>query len=383
MIDNDPSWIAREILAQGGTVSGERFMELALYHPGQGYYQKEQISIGREGDYVTAPVMTSLFGELLTLQCIEVWELMKRPAPFVLIEAGPGTGHLATDILRTSRKFPEFAQSLDYRLVEIAAPLRNLQRQRLADAGFQNRCSWFDTLAAAAGTGIQGIILGNEFLDALPVCWVEMTPSGLVERGVQATAEGILSIVSIPLGRGIEPDHFSRIGLDLPVGMRTEVGYPAQKWMRQSGRLVLRGMLLMIDYGYTARDYYHSERMQGTLVGHHRHHRIDDPLKFPGEMDLTTHVDFSAMARAGAQGGWEPCGFTTQGWFFLGLGLLERLQGLMKKEGMRLSAEVSQTAMRLILPEEMGERFKVLAMTKGLNRLELSGYRLNNRWGEL
>ncbi|MBF0148340.1 MAG: SAM-dependent methyltransferase [Magnetococcales bacterium] len=372
-----------EITRLGGVISGERFMELALYHGEHGYYQKMRGPLGREGDYVTAPVMTSLFGELLALQLIEVWELMGAPDTFVLIEAGPGTGHLAEDILRTAKKFPPFNRVVDYRLVEQSPPLRRMQQQRLAQAGMMDRCSWFATLQEAAGEGIEGAIFGNEFLDALPVRWLEMTKGGLVEVGVEVTAAGALTTCHLPLGAGIAHDHFTGLGVDLPVGMRTELGLQAREWMRLAGRLMRRGMVLMIDYGYTAREYYHPERMQGTLVGHSRHRRIDDPLSAPGEMDLTSHVEFSAMARSGASGGLDPAGYTHQGWFLMGLGLLERIEGVMRREGMSLARELQQTAMRLILPGEMGDRFKVLAMTAGMNCPQLSGYRLNNQWDAL
>ncbi|HIJ84842.1 MAG: protein of unknown function DUF185 [Magnetococcales bacterium] len=385
MTVEDPSWIAAEIIRLGGVVSGERFMELALSHPEYGYYQRVGDAIGRDGDYVTSPVMTSLFGELLTLQFIEVWELLGCPEKFVLIEAGPGTGHLAVDVLKTARRFPRFDAALHYRLVETSPKLHIMQRQRLENDHLVHRCAWFSTLVEAGGEGIEGIIFGNEFLDALPVRWLEMTAGGLAEVGVQVLSDGTLATKTLPLACGMDSDYFKRLRLDLPVGMRTEVGVRAQEWMRSAGQVLRRGLVLMIDYGYTARDYYHAERLQGTLVGHHRHRRVDDPLACPGEMDLTAHVDFSAMARAGGEGALDLCGYVSQGWFLMGLGLLERLQGVVVqgKGGGGLGKDIRQTALRLILPEEMGEKFKVLAMTVGLEKPELSGFRLKNQWNEL
>ncbi|MBF0134043.1 MAG: SAM-dependent methyltransferase [Magnetococcales bacterium] len=377
-----PSWIVSEITQQGGAVSGERFMELALYHPIFGYYHRSSTPIGRDGDYVTAPVMTTLFGELLCLQFIEVWEMMGEPKRFTLIEAGPGTGHLAADILKTAQKFPRFDQALEYRLVETSPVLRTMQKERLApDTG---RCAWYNTLAQAGGAGIEGVIFGNEFLDALPVCWLEMTPAGLREVGVQVTAAGDLETKTLPLNHRLDPLYFERMGLNLPVGMRTEVGLQARDWMQCAGEILRRGLVLMIDYGYTAQEYYTAARHRGTLVGHRQHCLIDDPLSYPGEMDLTAHVDFTAMAQGGVAGGLEPCGYTTQGWFFMGLGLLERLEALARARGsVGLGTQIRQTALRLILPEEMGERFKVLSMTAGLPGCPLSGYRLRNQWEAL
>ncbi|MBF0415282.1 MAG: SAM-dependent methyltransferase [Magnetococcales bacterium] len=379
-----PAWIAAAIQEMGGVVSGERFMELALYHPVHGYYQKRGASLGREGDFVTAPILTSLFGELLCLQMIEIWEIMGAPAHFVLIEMGPGTGHLAEDIIRTSQKFPRFLEALDYRLVETSPVFREMQQHRLQKTTAPLGCHWYASLQDAAGDGVEGVLFGNEFLDALPVRWLEMTSEGLREVGVVVSRSGTLALTTMPLGSGLDPNYFKRLGLELPVGMRTEVCLRGQEWMRLAGRVLRRGVVLMVDYGYTDRDYYAPERCQGTLVGHYRHQRVDDPVAHPGEMDLTAHVDFSAMARAGCAAGLTVCGYTTQGWFFMGLGLLERLQGVARsqKDG-GLGRAIRQSALRLILPEEMGERFKVLALCAGLKNVELSGYRLKNQRDEL
>ncbi|MBF0422271.1 MAG: SAM-dependent methyltransferase [Magnetococcales bacterium] len=379
------SWIAAEIVKMGGMISGERFMELALYHPGHGYYHNQGAPMGRDGDYVTAPLLTSLFGELLCLQCIEVWEIMGSPSRFVLVEVGPGTGHLAEDMIRTASRFPQFRCSLDYRLVEVAPALRQMQQKRLQLAGLDQGCRWFERLEAACEGGIEGVILGNEFLDALPVRWVVMTAEGLREVGVAVSPEEELCLSTIPVQAGLECDYFvRRLGWELPVGMRTEVGLQAQEWMRLAGRVLRRGLVLMIDYGFPARKYYTPERHEGTLVGHFRHQRVNDPLQHPGAMDLTAHVDFSAMARAGQEVGLEVSGYTSQGWFLMGLGLLERLQSLVhRQQNQGLGKEIRQSALRLVLPEEMGERFKTLALSRGLKNVALTGYRLKNQSDEL
>ncbi|MBF0342537.1 MAG: SAM-dependent methyltransferase, partial [Magnetococcales bacterium] len=158
-----------------------------------------------------------------------------------------------------------------------------------------------------------------------------------------------------------------------------EVGLLAATWMAQAARVLQRGVVLMIDYGDVAPEFYSLRRVAGTLVGHRDGARVDDPLLDPGEMDLTAHVDFSAMARAGLAGGMELLGFTTQGWFLMGLGILERLERAGRHMETAATAALRQVVMRLLLPQEMGERFKVLALGKGVSGGGLSGFRLNNQ----
>ncbi len=375
------SWqsiLTQEMQGSEGFLTFHRFMELALYHPDHGYYMGDQARIGRGGDFVTAPEITSLFGELLTLQLVEIWELLDSPDPFTVVEVGGGTGQLAVDVLTTARRFPQFMASLIYVLVEKSPDFVLRQQELCTRHGFGAEIiSWRTDLPDEVEAGV---IFGNEFLDALPVHWVEMGDSGLQEVVVGWSAdESALTQQLIASQPPLQSDYFADIGIELPVGYRTEVGLDAQAWMTKAGQVLRRGVLLMIDYGYPATEYYVQTRDMGTLVGHRGHERLDDPLQFPGEMDLTAHIDFSAMARAGERGGLEMLGFTTQGWFLLGLGILERLEQSTAKMTQERGRSLRESVMRLLMPHEMGERFKVLAMGRDMKACGLSGFRLNDQ----
>ncbi|GAB0055896.1 hypothetical protein SIID45300_00195 [Candidatus Magnetaquicoccaceae bacterium FCR-1] len=374
--------VLREAIAgAGGSLPFCRFMELALYHPRHGYYMTGRTRVGRGGDFVTAPELTSLFGELLALQCIEIWQLLGRPALFEVIEMGGGSGRLALDILTTARRFPEFFPALRYGLVEISPDFRDRQERLLQEAGFgPERVAW---LAGVPETVADGVILGNEFLDAMPVHWVEMGADGLRELAVTMDRDGGLQNCHREPCEARIAAYFEGAGIGLPVGFRDEVGLAAWDWMADVGMRLRRGVLLMIDYGEVDQDHFGPYRQAGTLVGHRDGERVDDPLRHPGAMDLTAHVNFSAMARAGVAGGLELLGFTTQGWFLQGLGILERLEMAARRMEPEAVERLRKVAMRLLLPDEMGERFKVLAMGRGVGDGVLSGFRLNDQRNRL
>ncbi|MEO5370124.1 MAG: SAM-dependent methyltransferase [Magnetococcus sp. DMHC-1] len=376
--------LLRAAAEAGGALPFVRFMELALYHPEQGYYMQQRSRIGRSGDFVTAPEVTSLFGELLALQWFEVWELLGCPERFDLVELGAGTGQLAVDLLTTARHIPGFARALHYVIVERSPDFQAVQERMLTRAGAQGQVSWqasLESLSASLEQGLVGGILSNEFFDALPVHWLEMTADGWRELGAAWTGDA-WQAVTIPLTPAVDPDYFSRRGLQVTAGYRTELGLEGQAWMQRLGKMLRRGVILTIDYGYPEREYHHPHRPAGRLVGHRHHERVDDPLAFPGEMDLTAHVDFSALARMGRASGLETLGFTSQGWFLMGLGILTRLEKLLAGDKVppAIKKQLPGAVQRLIMPDAMGERFKVLAQGTGLPPGSLlAGFRLNDQ----
>ncbi|MBF0193711.1 MAG: SAM-dependent methyltransferase [Magnetococcales bacterium] len=370
--------LTKLIKDSGGSIPFIRFMEQALYHPQKGYYMTASKRLGSAGDFVTAPELTSLFGELLALQMIELWQLMGSPKNFKLIEVGPGSGRLAYDILKTASKFKTFYAAVSYDLVEISDDFRQRQRKLLKDGGVIKKIRWHSDIDKATDGGVIGAIFANEFLDALPVHLVEQVPHGLGEVGVKLTTEDKFATEIIPLSKDIAGDYFTSRGISLATGTRTEIGLPGQNWVTKTGKLLKEGMVLLIDYGHPQNDYYAKVRTNGTLAGHLKHVRIDDPLANPGEMDLTAHVDFSAILAAGKQADLELLGYTTQGWFLMGLGILERLEALSKIESVD-TGPLKEAVKRLIMPEGMGETFKVLALGKGIGSPKLSGFRLNDQ----
>lgn len=368
-----------EIAQAGGILPFCDFMHLCLYHPHQGYYMSSTPRLGRQGDFVTAPEMTSLFGQLLTLQWIEIWQRMDQPGDFQLVEMGGGSGRLAADILQTSRRFPEFHEALNYTLIELSPDFQKQQQQTIEKSGLKNpSVQWSTHLKTDTTPTLEGVLFSNEFLDALPVHWVEMTEDGLKEVGVISTPSGYETTL-IPISTKIPPDYFSTKGITLAKGVRTEIGIEAGQWMQKAAHTLKRGIILTIDYGYTQEEYYGPALPMGTLCGFYQHQQLNNPLLHPGKMDLTSHVDFSALTHTGEHNGLTTLGYTTQGWFLMGLGILERLETLAHSQPQTQYDLVRQTVMKLIMPQTMGERFKVLVQGKGVSSEPLAGFRLNNR----
>ncbi|MBF0380622.1 MAG: SAM-dependent methyltransferase [Magnetococcales bacterium] len=362
----------------GGTIPFIRFMEEALYHPQKGYYTKVAKRLGPGGDFVTAPELTSLFGELLCLQMIELWQLLGSPKKFQLVELGPGSGRLAHDILRTAQKFKDFYTAVSYELVEISDDFSQRQKQLLKKGKLHKKARWHKDFDGVANGGVVGVIFANEFLDALPVHLVEQSPHGLSEVGVKLNEDGEFTTEILPLAEKIGGDYFTSRGITLATGTRTEIGLPGQEWVKQAGAKLRQGMVLLIDYGHPQKDYYAAVRTNGTLAGHLKHVRVDDPLANPGEMDLTAHVDFTAILAAGREAGLDLVGYTTQAWFLMGLGILERLD-ILSKAGGADTGPLKEAVKRLIMPEGMGETFKVMVLGKGIEGQQLSGFRLNQQ----
>ncbi|MBF0448530.1 MAG: SAM-dependent methyltransferase [Magnetococcales bacterium] len=375
-------FIKKLIEKSGGIIPFERYMSEVLYNPDQGYYCVPKKRIGPGGDFVTSPEITSLFGELLALQMIELWQLMGSPATFQLIEVGPGSGRLACDLLHTAKRFTAFYCAVEYGLVEISPDFRSIQQTNLNQVGVLDKVRWYRDIQELAKPGVVGVIFGNEFLDALPVHRVEMTERGLEELGVKwvegSDDSGHFEPAHLPLSKEIDPDYFKIRNVELAMGTRTEIGLAGQRWIERCGQVLKQGMILMIDYGHPQSEYYAAVRTQGTLAGHLCQVRVDNPLSHAGEMDLTAHVDFSAILAAGRKSGLHLLGYTTQGWFLMGLGILERLEMISKRDETRLNA-AKEAVMRLILPEGMGEVFKVMALGRGLQGASMSGFRLNEQ----
>ncbi|MBF0621919.1 MAG: SAM-dependent methyltransferase [Magnetococcales bacterium] len=364
--------------SSGGVLPFVRFMAHALYHPQWGYYISGRPKLGRGGDFVTAPEMTAMFGELIAVQIVEVWEIMGCPDSFTVVEMGGGSGKLAWDVLGVLQRIQPLYDALSFVLIETSPDFQNQQRNRLSeDPKRLSVCVWETDITAC--DSFEGVIYSNEFLDALPVHWVEMTESGLQERAVVWQDER-WDFTCIPPELPLSADYFDHLNCALSVGFQTEVGLAGQQWMALAANQLNRGLILSIDYGYCAKDYY--ALPQGTLMGHRGHQTVNNPLETPGEMDLTAHVDFSAIARSGVQQGLTTIGWTTQAWFLMGLGLLERMDAVMRSATIPESdrEHVRQTVMRLTMPDGMGERFKVLAQGRGLPEgAVLTGFRLNDQ----
>ena len=352
--------IADEINAAGGCLPFDRFMDLALYAPGLGYYVAGARKFGAAGDFVTAPEISPLFAQCLAVQCAELLDALGGGD---LLEFGAGSGVLAADLLRA---LAGRGMEPAYHILELSPELRERQRATLAERvpDLAARVRWLDRLPE----GFRGVMIGNEVLDALPVHRFAIADGAVLEGCVVAGAEGLAEAWLAPRSPGLVDAVRAVEGAvgPLPDGFRSEINLRLAPWMKAVGTALDRGAVLLVDYGYTRADYYRHERRSGTLLCHYRHRAHADVLRWPGLQDITASVDFSAVARAAQAAGLAPAGYTTQASFLLATGL-DRLLGASDPEDVVRHLALVQGAKTLTLPGEMGERFKVIGLAKGLD----------------
>ena len=349
--------IANTICSEGDWIPFSRYMELALYAPGQGYYAAGARKFGSEGDFVTAPELTPMFSRCIAMQALQVLEITGGD----ILELGPGSGALAADLfeeLRAQGKAPK-----RYLLLEVSPELRARQRERLEERfpGDMERFVWIDRLPEK----IRGLVIANEVLDVVPFSLLRRTGDEILERGVIVTEAGF-AFDDAPLPDG---DLKRRARAVFPPGdydYLSEVSLAAEGLVRTLASSLEAGLALFIDYGFPEREFYHPQRSMGTMRCHYRHRFHGDPFFMPGLQDITAHVDFTAMARAAESGGAEVYGFTTQAYFLISCGLavlvsagdptatLSRLKG-------------TSVVHRLINPAVMGELFKVLGISRNFD----------------
>ena len=369
--------IRAEITANGGAISFARFMDLALYAPNLGYYRAGTRKFGSDGDFITAPELSPLFSRCLARQCQQILEAL---GDGILLELGAGTGVMAADLLQELRTLDALPER--YAILELSGELRQRQRQTLAEKvpDLLERVVWLDTLPEP---GLRGVILGNEVLDALPAERFRITTAGprrltvhWTEAGLDWTEGDADPEVTAAVAR-IEAE----LGWQIPLGYISEYVPHLDAWLRAIAEPLTAGALLFIDYGYSRRDYYHPERTNGTLLCHYRHRVHADPLILPGLQDITTSVDFSAVADAALAVDLEVAGYTTQNYFLFGCGLLELLAEVDPADTPRY-LEQSRQVKLLTLPGEMGERFQAIALTRDLD-LALCGFSFRDERGRL
>ena len=311
--------IANAVDDAGGALPFRDFMDLALYHPTLGYYTSTRDVIGRAADYVTSPELTPLFGAMLGRQLREMWERLDRPGRFDAVEAGPGTGVLARDVLAwAARTAPDFAATLRYTLVETSPALTERQKTTLTAEGFEAK--WRDGLPS----GVTGCIFSNELLDAMPVYRVAVEDGALREIYVTRDGDGFGEELRDP-----HPDvvaYFDALALLPGEGCHAEVNVEAPRWIAAAAGALDRGYVLTFDYGYSASDLYAGWRADGTLLCFYRHNPSADPYARIGRQDITSHVDFTTIRRSGEDAGLQTLGLTTQAEFLTSLGIGEALQ---------------------------------------------------------
>jgi len=348
--------------AQAGWINFERFMEMALYEPGLGYYSAGSSKLGAGGDFVTAPEVSSLFSRCLATQCAEILQHVSGGA---ILEFGAGSGVMAADLLNelgAQGALPE-----RYFILEVSADLRERQQALVRERAPAHaaRVEWLDRLPEE----FRGVVLANEVLDALPVqrFWI---------RGDQVTSLG----VTWQLGRldwsethadaeleGAVRRIEANVGERMPDGYTSEINLRLAPWIASVAAALREGVALFIDYGLPQRQYYRSARREGTLLCHFRHRFHDDPLINVGVQDIGAWVDFTAVAEAASTAGLKVAGFATQAHFLIGNGL-DKLMAPIANDEIASRVQLARQAMLLTLPGEMGERFKVIGLTRNFEQ---------------
>jgi SAM-dependent MidA family methyltransferase len=346
--------IVAEIGRGGGWLSFERYMALALYAPGLGYYMAGARKLGRDGDFVTAPEISQLYGRTLARQLKELADLGLAD----ILEIGAGSGALAADLLGELERLGCLPPR--YLILELSPDLRDRSRDTIARRvpHLVERVAWLNGLPRE----FTGVIIGNEVLDAMPAHVFRRDGGSIIEMGV-ALRNGNFEWAPRPAGptpAGPEPSLFPADGY------RSEVHFVARGFVRSLGDALSRGVALFFDYGFPRHEYYHPQRAGGTLMCHYRHRAHDDPFWLPGLQDITTHLDFSAIAQAGREGGLEPLGYTHQAQFLVNCGITSLL-GETAPEDATAYAPLAAQAQKLLSPAEMGELFKVIALGKGVS----------------
>jgi SAM-dependent MidA family methyltransferase len=363
--------IGEQIVKEGGLVDFERFMSLALYAPGLGYYVNGAQKFGVGGDFITAPELSPLFGYSLANQIAEIFAAIQDPN---VLEFGAGSGALAVSVLEQLEQLD--CLPVRYQILELSAELQQRQRDTIQQAlpHLIERVEW---LSHMPPSGWRGVVLANEVLDAMPVQrirksanqwqmqWVSYTDDAYQTTWKDTTDDLLLKQLD-----ALE----ARLG-QFEEGYESEVNRHVDGWISALSQMIEQGAVILVDYGYPEAAFYHPERSAGTLICHHQHKAYNDPLQRVGSQDITANVDFSAVAEAGVNHGFDLAGFTTQSFFLMNSGIGE----LLNEDPMSDHyIHQAQAMKQLTLPTEMGERFKVIAFSKGLD-LAMRGFSVGDQ----
>jgi SAM-dependent MidA family methyltransferase len=362
--------IAARIEDRGGVIGFDEYMQMALYEPGLGYYSAAAAKFGAPGDFVTAPEISPLFGFCLARQAAAV---IAQGCSARILEFGAGSGKLCAQILST---LPTLEH---YQILDLSADLKQRQQSYLRaelSAELFHKVEWLSSLPQE----FDGIVLANEVLDAMPVHILSKKGEWL-ERCIGYDGQGFTWQSITPKQtvtdsiRSIE----ARLG-DFAEGYQSELNLNYGPWLKALAQSCKRALVLIIDYGYEQDQYYHPSRARGTLTCHYQHRVHTDPLVYPGLQDITAFVDFDACADAAETNGFVLSGLVTQGRFLLANGLLEEAQRWAQGNDSLLQLALSQQVGTLSLPQEMGDKFKVLAMQKNMT-LELPAMQRRGIYG--
>ena len=368
------SKIATEIASQGGWIAFSRYMEMALYEPGMGYYSAGAHKLGAGGDFTTAPELSPLFGAAIVSTILPVLEGLKAQGlPAKILEFGAGTGKLAESILT---RLNGLGFQLDgYDIIEISPDLTQRQQERLhkltAELELSTKCSWLSSLSE----NFKGVILANEVIDAIPCDAIIYQNGFWYWYGVSFAEDKYFWKTGKPVEQALLPE--SLLSGNFSEGYVTELHPQANAWIRQIAKQLDAGLFLTFDYGFPESEYYHPQRIEGTLMAHHRHHAIQDPFYLPGLCDLTTHVEWAQIARSALAENVDDVYLTNQAAFLLDAGIGDIALEIGDPSNPETFLPISNSLQKLLSEAEMGELFKAFAFSKKLDDL-LPGYVLED-----
>jgi SAM-dependent MidA family methyltransferase len=354
--------IRDEIDSHAGWISFERFMEMALYEPGLGYYSAGSTKLGEAGDFVTAPEISPLFSRCLANQVREVFQQLEDGD---ILEIGAGSGVMAADVLSELHRINSLPAR--YYILEVSADLRERQRSRLASLPdeVKSRVQWLEHWPDE----LRGVVLANEVLDAMPVQRFRIR--GDIVNAVGVTWQlGQLDWSEVKADVALEKrvrEIEQELGENFPDGYGSEINMRLPGWIQSLALSMREGVALLIDYGLPRRQYYRAERNEGTLLCHYRHRFHDDALIHVGVQDIGAWVDFTAVAEAASNAGLNVAGFSTQAHFLIGCGIEQFIADLAEAD-LSQRVQLARQAMLLTLPGEMGERFKAIGLTTNYDR---------------
>ena len=356
------------IKANGGRIPFETYMNACLFQPQLGYYRCGTEKFGAGGDFITAPEISPLFAQCLARFKIQI-DVVNH-----ILEVGAGSGKLAAGILGFLAQHAALPEH--YYILELSQELRQRQQQTIRDLvpDVIERVTWLDDIPEQ----FNGLVIANELLDAMPVRRFRLKEQKVFEQYV-TWHDGVLCYEDVVSNdqRLLERVDLlvKECQLDTNSNYLSEINFVAEDWIQTVGERLQSAVVLLIDYGYPRSAYYHPQRHMGTLMCHFQHRAHPDPLILPGIQDITTHIDFTAMADAALAAGMDVAGFTTQGYFLMNMGVLNALDVSQQQtaEYVMLANEIK----RLTLPGEMGEHFKVLSLAKGLDTI-IPGFELHD-----
>jgi SAM-dependent MidA family methyltransferase len=369
-----------EEISLHGPLTFARFMERTLYDKEHGYYmthaveqdQSSRERIGWEGDFYTAPELSPILAKILVRQVLEIDAQLGHPHTFTFVEMGGGNGTFAADFLQHCQRIaPDFLNRLSYSLVERSPYLQSLQQSRIREAMSEwgeRQLTWVSAVEQLDVDSVIGVMFSNELVDAFPVHRVRFENHYLQEIFVDYEGGQFVERLG-PLSSPKLKEYVDRHGVVLKEGQTSELHLAAEQWMTQVARVLQKGAMITVDYGHTGSDYYAANRKDGTLICYYQHAVSRNPYTRVGEQDMTAHVNFSALAKAGQECGVLPVGFTTLAHWLIGLGVDEMVQDLDPE-----SPEI-QALSQLLRPHGMGTTFKVFVQQKGMESVSLQGLR--------